>query len=123
MSSYFDAAQRTARRSYEDLLAAEEQVYKDVVRITGDREFPDDLREEILCAMAVGFVWQSGDLPIPQDAGWIARNMRYSVGIEKVHELFHELARRRVETRFGILSDSSTQMSLLRDEHDEEAWR
>ncbi len=120
MSSYFDAAQRTARRSYEDLVAAEEQVYKDVTRITGDREFPGDLREKILGAMAVGFVWQGGDLPIPQNAGWIARNMKYSAGIEAVHELFHELARRRVQTRFGVLSDSPTQMSLLRDEHDED---
>ena len=123
MSSYFDTAQRAARRSYRDLMLAEEQVYRDVVLITGDREFPDDLREKILGVMACGFVYQTGSLPTPHQADRMAREMGYSAGIEKVHELFHELARRRVRTRFGILCDSPTQMRMLRDEHDEEAWR
>ncbi len=119
MSSYFDAAQRMASNSYEDLVASEEQVYKDVVYITGDREFPDDLREEILSAMAVHFVYQVGDLPVPEGSEYVARHMGYSTGIEQVHELFHKLASRRVKTRFGMLCDSPTQMRVLRDEHDE----
>ncbi len=119
MSSYFDNAQRMARRSYQFLLEAEEQVFKDVVAITGDREFPYDLREKILGAMAVGFVYQVGDAPVPTIPEYAARNMGYSAGIEQVHDLFHELARRRIKTRFGVLSDSPTQMVKLRGEHDE----
>lgn len=119
MSSYFDNAQRLARRSYEDLLEAEEQVYKDVCYITGDREFPHDLREGILGTMAVYFAWHLKGVPASRNAIKRARMMGCSHGIERVHELFHDLARRRVETRFGILCDSPTQMSKLRDEHDE----
>jgi hypothetical protein len=122
MSSYFDAAQRLARQSYEDLVASEEQVFKDVVMITGDREFPDDLREKILGAMACRFVWHVGDLPASEMIDRMARTMEYSAGIDEVHELFHELARRRIKTRFGILCDSPTQMRMCRDEHDEEAY-
>ena len=123
MSSYFDNAQLLAGKSYVELLEAEEQVYKDVIYITGDREFPHDLREKIMSAMAVEFCWQPGDLTPPLHAVESAAAMSYSRGIVAVHELFHEVARRRIETRFGLLNDHPVDMRTRRDEHDEEAWK
>ncbi|MEE8536892.1 MAG: hypothetical protein V3S71_02720 [Acidobacteriota bacterium] len=120
MSSYFDSAQRVARQSYEDLVAAEEQVFKDVTYVTGDREFPDDLREKILGVMAVEFAWHPSGVPQNERAVEYVKMMSYSRGIESVHSLFHELARRDIWTRFGRLSDSPTQIRHLRDEHDSE---
>jgi hypothetical protein len=73
MTAYFDAATRevttyaTAFRDEEDkfLIALgwlENGIIAQVTRLTGDREFPDDLREQILTDIAVWRV-DAGDLP------------------------------------------------------------
>lgn len=128
MSSYFDAMQREVTTAscnsllFEDFLrsvvAIEERLFQDVTAITGDREFPDDLRQRIMGVFATESVYQPGTLPMPEKARDFVLMMRYSLVIETIHELFHDLARRRIETRFGWLNDSPTQIAVLRDDHD-----
>lgn len=61
MSSYFDnlsravyeAAQNESDESFlESVVQIEAGLYRDVTQLTGDREFPDDLRERILGVLA-----------------------------------------------------------------------
>lgn len=131
MSSYFDEATREVAEAAErferdeGFLQAcaeiEERVYRKVTLVTGDREFPDDLRERILSAFAVQSIRQHGDekiLPPPARAVEYVLATRGSQVIDSVHELFHELARRGTHARFGWLSDSPTQILMLRDEWD-----
>lgn len=40
--------------------------------------------------------------------------------IEELHSAFHAVARRRVQTRFGFLTDSPRQIVHARDAHDAE---
>lgn len=127
MSSYFDSMAREVRviagwGTDEVFLPAlreiEERLYRDVTAVTGDREFPEDLREQMLGVLATEAVYQPGDLPSPERAVEAATASRCSRAADDLHDLFHELARRRIETRFGILGDSPTHIALLRDDHD-----
>jgi hypothetical protein len=128
MSSYFDGMARAVREagdhepSDEEFLASvvaiEHQMFREITYVTGDREFPDDLREKMLGAFAVESVYQPGRLPMPEKAREYVLMMRCSRVLDSLHELFHDLARRRIETRFGWLSDSPTGIAVLRDDHD-----
>lgn len=130
VSSYFD---RIASRVFdadeqhptdEGFLAAlteiEGELFRDVTQITGDREFPDDLREKMLGVLAVHAVYQPEGVLTPERARVYAVTSRYSLAAEKLHDLHHELASRRIPARFGRWTDSPTQNRVLRDEHDEE---
>ncbi len=133
MSSYFDKADREIRdlsdgtktnehdTFIEAVAAIEEKIIAEVSLVTGDREFPDDLREKMQGLIAVHAVCtRSGIAPRPETLEYVA-----SVGssrlIDMLHESFHDLARRGLQTRFGRLGDSPSQILVLRDEHDEEA--
>lgn len=104
MSSYFDALQREVREAadrHEDDAAfleavsdIEGRMYADVTAITGDREFPDEMREKMLGVLATVAVYQPTDLPIPERARELVLRCRYSRAVEDMHELHHDLARR-----------------------------
>jgi hypothetical protein len=125
MTAYFDAATREAcvyasafRDNEEAFLRAvgwlEAGIIRDVTRLTGDREFPDDLREQILGDIAVWRV-DTGDLPETRGRQ-CARLSRRSELIERLHERFHELGRRRIATRFGLLTDDPLRCLVRRSE-------
>ncbi len=128
MSSYFDAMNRAVSEAAEhepddaeflrSVWGIEHQLYREVTYITGDREFPDDLRERMLGVLAVRSVYCPGRVVASKAARDRVLRTRSSVAIEDLHSLFHELASRRIETRFGMLSDSPTHMAALRDDHD-----
>lgn len=128
MSSYFDALSREVAEAADqfestDLFVAavsviEHKLYDDVTRITGDREFPDDLRNRMLGVLAREAVYQPGTLLAPEWAVERVGGGRWSRAIESMHELFHELASRHVTTRFGRLSDNPVAMRTNRDAHD-----
>ncbi len=92
-------------------------MYADVTAITGDREFPDDLREKMMTVLATVSLYQP-HLEVPEQARELALCCRYSRAIEDMHELHHELAGRRIETRFGWLCDDLVSNRKRRDEHD-----
>jgi len=124
MSSYFDkwdlevAEIENDENFHSQLAAMEEPRLRQVNLVTGDREFPDDLREKIQNIVAT---WAfSGPLPPTHRATEYASSCRNSQLSIELHSAFHEVARRRIETRFGMLSDSPSQILALRDEYDEE---
>lgn len=125
MTSYFDDARTEVREiwftSDEEYLGAvaeiEERIIADVNLVTGDREFPDDLREQIQGIIAIRRVRTGPNEPETR-AREMARVTRSSLLISDLHTAFHVVAQRRVKTRFGLLSDNPRQILAARDEHD-----
>lgn len=133
MSSYFDELSSKMREQQnlppEQFLdfarALEDQVVAEVSLVTGDREFPEDLREAIQRVIATQHLY-------PRDSPLFSKQVedelllfRRSNLFESLHDLFHVVARRRIETRFGLLYDSPSGILKLREEHDQEdaEWR
>lgn len=131
MTDYFDKAEREIReraREGSDPIGAsrcvEARVVRDVLLCTGDREFPDDLREKILTRIvASGLVDYSGKPRANGEAEDYAASTRSSDLLGRLHSLFHELARRRHPTRFGPWSDSPEGNLYRRRATDEEDLR
>lgn len=109
MTTYFDQARKDVRvaasmhadECFMDAVAGiEARVVQHVNLVTGDREFPDDLREEIQGIIAVcGVTTPKG---CPPTTGYKRTLVtRRSLLLERLHEAFHEVARRKVQTRFG----------------------
>jgi len=113
MSSYFDEAAREAAEGIESAKATEERVKADVLLVAGDREFPDDLRQHIVASIAIWAIDTELHKKLPEllrpakGKEWYEA-VKASRMIEELHTIFHELASRKIETRFGILSDRPT---------------
>lgn len=136
MTDYFDTADREVRECLvapnpnglltDDLYVSrvaevEGRVVREVLLCTGDREFPDDLREKILnCIVKRGLVDFAGKLRDPPNADAVdyATTVHSSDLLGSLHSLFHEVARRRIYTRFGPWSDSPSGNLYRRDDHD-----
>lgn len=125
MSSYFDVAQRAVRdagrfceseAAFAELLRqAEDRVIRQVSLVTGDREFPDDLRERIQGIIAVNAA-RPARLP-PTQAGERSIALRTSFLLQELHLAFHDVAARKVRTRFGRWTDDPES-----DLHDRDAF-
>ena len=119
MSSHWDAASReiAEAETVDEAKAIEKRVIGETVLVTGDREFPEDHRTEILGIIAVKRID-----PIGGDSKNRSRERfqgcHSSRMIEDLHDAFHELARPRHETRFGPLSDNVNSNLFRRDEHE-----
>lgn len=128
MTSYFDKASSDVRHIPRDLTdeqflarvaAIEAPIAHDVSLCTGDREFPNDLREKIQGIIATKAVYQRvRELKPTIAAVEHVLTMRYSEMIEDLHSAFHTLASRRVKTRFGHWYDSPKANLVARDDHD-----
>ena len=117
MSSYFDSAAREVADDFDSIIGVEKRVISDVLLVTGDREFPDDLREKIVGLIAV---WQyecAKNLPATKGREH-SDALRYSALIERLHDAFHEVAQRGIVTRFGRLSDRPSGILAARDEYE-----
>src|SRR5271155_807169 len=84
----------------------EEPVVRAVLLNAGDREFPDDLRQRILTAVATRGIFSPSGLAPMEDARKFTLAMRYSRLLVDLHTIFHGLAPGRLETRFGFWTDS-----------------
>lgn len=95
-----------------------------VTLLCGDREFPDDLRQRIMAAIAVDGLYPGTNAldPLPRTVQK-AKALRQSILLGTLHNLFHELAERRIETRFGLLTDDPADCLKARDHHDTEHYR
>jgi len=135
MTAYFDDLEREARelseRASDDqeflvgLEGLEARLTRDVTLNTGDREFPDELREKALSVIALQAV-TGGPLYAQQPllhekARRMALATRRSTLVGSLHSLFHRLAGARIKTRFGLWSDDPAGNLRLRDAHDQEA--
>lgn len=114
MSSYFDKAQAMARESIDIAREIEQRVISDVLLVAGDREFPDDLRAEIVRDIALHSIDSKAGATRGRD--WYEL-MHTSEMIAILHERFHTLATRRIETRFGVLSDRPAGILAARDHY------
>lgn len=128
MTSYFDDASRLVREIPRDLsrdeylariAEVERPIVLDVNLCTGDREFPDDLREKIQGIIAVKSLFRQTEIPCSDEAVDWALTLHYSSLIEDLHSAFHALASRRAETRWGRWSDSPRANLVARKDHDE----
>lgn len=133
MTSYFDDKVRDIHTYAEEacgdfgkvrdeVAAIELETIKEVVLVTGDREFPDDLREKIMGIIATQAVCEY-ILPPTRKALEYLKATHESVLLESLHSAFHELGRRRIQTRFGLLSDHPRSILVLREEWEEEHYR
>lgn len=132
MSSYFDDKTRRVseagdsfRGDDESYLRAvadiEAELIHDVTLAVGDREFPADLRDKAMALIARWHVGTFATLRPLQEALTRCIVMRSSELVEEMHSLFHQVASRRIFTRFGMLSDHPRDIWHRRDEHDQEA--
>lgn len=133
MSSYFDKFTREVRelnenqvytqREFVELVAdIEKEIIGQVVLVTGDVQFPEDLREKILMAITRHNVCDYAGIASFPDSVEYLKESGTSRLIERLHDLFHDVARRRIRTRFGLLGDSPSQILALREEYDENEW-
>ena len=129
MTSFFDDASRASNevpRTLSDeeylrqIAVVEEPVVKTVLLNTGDREFPDDLRERALNLIATRGIYSPAGLAPTAEARDYVLSMRYSQLVADLHSVFHVLAGRRVKTRFGFWSDSPRQNLVSRSDHDDD---
>jgi hypothetical protein len=101
----------------------ERRVVADVTLNTGDREFPDDMREIILghiVLWGVHYVLDSRSPVQPtKDARDYVITLHASAVLPHLHSAFHGLASRGLKTRFGYWSDSPGENLLDRDRHDQ----
>lgn len=132
MSSYFDAktfalGEASAKAtSTEDFIMQcaeiEHRMIEDVVLAVGDRQFPADLREKAMGLIARWHVGTFAELPPTEEAISYTTTMKWSELVDRMHSLFHEVASRRIQTRFGMLSDHPVDIVHRRDEHDKEGF-
>jgi hypothetical protein len=129
MTTFFDDANRQIALLDQDLLGMDylqavamiEKPIIDVVLLnTGDREFPDDLRERIIGLVATRAVY--GPLGPTHDVCNYVLQTRSSAVLGGLHSAFHELASRRAKARWGRWSDSPPENLVGRDGHDKEAY-
>ena len=135
MTTYWDGRSRAvsdASAQHKDpleFLKAVERIEADVIQTvsycTGDREFPDDLRERIwkcIARRALNPVPASTEFHVAnEEARDYCESVRSSELISDLHSIFHDVARRRPPHRFGgWFSDDPSGFLRVREEALEE---
>jgi len=120
MTAYWDDISLQVRdaTTVEEVVQIENQVSQIVRLLIGDREFPNDLREEIMTIMSV---WQiDPELGLQSEQG---RSYYGAVKIsrmcQELHMVFHRVAERKIKTRFGVITDDPQESLRDRDRHDD----
>lgn len=126
MSGYFDTLKRRLAEAagmvqeygeesfVEALEGIEERCVRDVTLVTGDREFPHDLREEIIGIIACNQAMVAPGLP-PTKGREMSLTLHSSVLVDKLHEAFHRVAEKKLTTRFGLLTDDPSDILKSRN--------
>jgi len=134
MTAYWDDLKREVREAsqlgnddfVETVIEIESRAIQAVTLVTGDREFPDELRQKVLNVIALNAIdygWhiygkhvREGDaLKNERARAWLL-TMRYSILIEELHSTFHLVAAQRAPNRYdGFFSDDPTSFLRARD--------
>jgi len=124
MTTYFDnIAREIDKATLEEAIQIEEEMVRTVVLACGDREFPHETREQMMAAIATEQMcpqYTNG----PDDPLANQKSIQYfnilgtSRLLDTLHGMFHNLALRRVQTRFGVLLDDPSDIVRARDAHD-----
>jgi hypothetical protein len=119
MTEFFDSRTRTAEQGFDFAVEVEKEVIHYVSLVTGDREFPPDLREEAQRTIALWSLGPLGKLKPRPEAVQYYETMNLSRLLSDLHSFFHKVAALRLESRFGILSDDPLDILIRRDDEDE----
>jgi hypothetical protein len=108
MSKYFDEKHQWVREDFDSIDNVEAGIIDDVNLVTGDREFPEEMRERIQGIIACN---RHQCLPGLEDLGMsqggkMSEITRSSRLISELHSAFHDLAGMRIRTSYGRLDDS-----------------
>jgi hypothetical protein len=133
VTSFFDDRDRRVRdlsagtsENSNAFLAGVQVIEAETIEIVraaiGDREFPDELREEALGIIAKHAACDVGaDTPFLQErAIEYVQSVRSSNLLSRLHSFFHKVASSRTQTRFGLLSDHPEYIVSRREAHDRE---
>lgn len=131
MTSYFDErvsqineAASVWGPSHKNFMEVVETIEQDVIETvnlcTGDREFPDDLRQKIQAVIAMWTITTIGSVPPRTDAVKFVKITAASCLLSELHSCFHILVGRRIKTRFGYWNDSPAGNVFHRDNYDKE---
>lgn len=95
-----------------------------ILPLISDREFPDDMRQTIMRAIAIDGIYPgTSSLKVLPRTLERATLLRKSLLFASLHKLFHELGNRLTHTRFGLLTNSPDQDLKSREFHDSEIFR
>ena len=120
MSSYFDNAAREVAENFDRIKDVEARVIREVNLVTGDREFPEDLRKVIQATIAKWRyepIYESIITGLQTEGKEMSDCLKQSVLIERLHSDFHTLGSRHIVCRFGRLSDSPSRILAQRDNY------
>jgi hypothetical protein len=119
MSSYFDERDSIIQGDFSKIEEVEEEVKRDVMLVAGDRETPDQIRGDLMGIIATNeytsqMYKENPDLPLtPGRINSEISKMSYL--LMELHSYFHDIARQRIQTRFGMLSDKPDGILKRRD--------
>ncbi len=104
--------------------AAERDMMDDVVLIAEDEEFPSKLKSKMIQASQDLGVWKTDNDVDTDDEKQQVRTERVlmhrtSLLIGVLHNLFHILDRKKIKTRFGMLTDDPHDMLSRRKDYNE----
>ena len=119
MTAFWDQREREIHEAgtIEEAIALEKATFDIVTQLTGDREFPNHVREQALIIMATKSI---SDCPkgIPGGGRRHYEVAKLCQAVSSLHCLWHFLAEDRITTRFGLLTDSPDEDLRARDKHD-----
>lgn len=131
MTAYFDDLEREVHKVSEETRGDDDAFLERIGVIektlsetaslnSGDREFPDDIRQRVMGAIACHATAGSfEDKDLMERPRAMALALRRSQLVGELHSIFHDLASRRVKTRFGFWTDDPGSNLKARDAHDE----
>ncbi len=138
MSSYFDKFDREVRQLAQDTRGSDEQfllqlkqleatMIKTCELFAGDIDTPDDIRQAVIACIALNQVRYEGgdflgDSTGPSQGAQHAMCCKSSQLSHEMHSLFHDIARRRIETRYGLVMDNPEHAVRMRDQWVEEHY-
>lgn len=132
MSSYFDKFDREARvladsfRGNDEgflkaLMGLEAGMIKTCELLAGDIDTPDDVRQSIIGCLAVHAIRYNGGDFLGDETG-ASEAARYAVCCKRsklsseLHSLFHTIASKRIQTRYGMILDNPEYAVKARDQ-------
>jgi len=131
MTAYWDALRREVQDAsqlsdvdfVETVIEIETRAIRAVSLTTGDREFPDDLRQQVQSAIAIHavdpgrhlFEHPSTELANARAKAWLL-TMRSSILLEELHRAFHRVGERKAVNRYdGYFSDDPSSFLRARE--------
>jgi len=128
MTHYFDKAiqavsdidAQSDEEFLKELQVIERRIVDDVAMCTGDREFPNHLRQAIMKVVANSQARVDRAPFGPTPGLKISLATRSSQLLSELHRAFHLVAAAKIKTRFGTLTDDPSANVKARDTHDGE---